>query len=214
MTHSAFPDITSKEIKEYCKKYSSNQNPSLDLIEKLSQSTHDPKMISGPFLGKFLSIVSMIKQPKFILELGTFTGYGTLCLSEGLVDGGKIITIEKNPEMKDFATEIFGDKNDKIIQLIGDASQIIPQLDYTFDLVFIDAAKRKYIQHFDLILPKLNHGGIVLADNVLWKGKVVSENNDKLGQGLHDFNQYIHTHPAVDNVIIPIDDGVNLIFKK
>lgn len=214
MTNSTFPDITSKEIKEYCTRYSSRQNASLASIEKLSQSTHDPKMVSGPFLGKFLSIISMIKRPKYILEIGTFTGYGTLSLSEGLVDDGKIITIEKNPDLKDFATEIFGDKNDRIIQLIGDATEIIPQLDYNFDLVFIDAAKRKYIQHFDLIFPKLNSGGIVLADNVLWKGKVASKDNDKLGKGLHDFNKYIHALPTVDNVIIPIDDGVNMIYKK
>jgi len=185
----------------------------LALIEKLSDSTYDPIMISGPFLGRFLSLISLIKKPQYILEIGTFTGYGSICLLNGLRAGGKLITIDKDEAMKAYSDKAFN-KHQNIEHILGDASEIISELNYQFDLVFIDAAKRKYIEYFDLVLPKLNPGGIILADNVLWKGKVVSKENDKLGEGLDAFNKYIMTHPQVDNILIPIDDGINMIIKK
>jgi len=216
MSNDQIPQITSPLIREYCEAFSSEQSDALKEIEERSKSTNDPVMVSGPFLGKYLSLISKIVSPKYILEVGTFTGYGALCLSEGLQEGGKVITIEKSKEMMDFSTDIYKKYNvdHKIIQQHGDATELIPQLDFMFDLVFIDAAKRKYIEHFELIFPKLEKGAVVLADNVLWKGKVASVNNDKLGEGLHAFNEFIKNDDRVENIIIPIDDGLNLIRKK
>ena len=215
MPEKPFPNITSLEIEEYCKAWSSLPSDYLQELDKLSQETHDPKMISGAHLGKLLSILSKMIRPMRILELGTFTGYGTLCLAEGLHDNGKIHTIEKKPEMRGFADSIFikAGIDHQVIQHIGDAAEIISDIDEVFDLVFIDAAKRQYIKYFDLVIPKMKSGGIIIADNILWKGKIVSDNNDKLGQGLDAFNRYVHDHKLVESVIIPIDDGLNLIRK-
>ena len=173
-------------------------------------------MLSGSFLGRLLSMVSKMVSPKTILEIGTFTGYGTLCLAEGLQPGGTLITLEKNENLKEFYNEqlssIGSDKT--IIQKLGDAAEIIPTLNYTFDLVFMDAAKRQYRNYYDLLFDKLRPGGIIMADNVLWKGKVVTDDVDKLGKGLMLFNEYIVNDDRVDNILLPIDDGVNLIRKK
>jgi caffeoyl-CoA O-methyltransferase len=160
-------------------------------------------------------MLSKMIRPHNILELGTYTGYGTLCLSEGLQVGGTIHTIEKNRSLKGFAQDVYHKAgiSDNVIQHIGDAAEIITSIDSTFDLVFIDAAKRQYIKYIDLVLPKMTSGGIILADNVLWKGKVVSDDNDKLGEGLDAFNRYVMDHPDIENIILPLDDGLNLIRK-
>ncbi|MBT8231487.1 MAG: O-methyltransferase [Saprospiraceae bacterium] len=216
MDESKYPDITSKEIRAYCEKWSKEGGQHLSELQNKSEITAQTKMLSGPFLGRFLSLISKILNPQTILELGTFTGYGTLCLAEGLRDNGKIITIEKNAELKQFYSEYVTEMNPHIdiVQHIGDAAEIIPKLEDTFDLVFIDAAKRQYKNYYDLLFDKLNPGGVVLADNVLWKAKVVTKDVDKLGQGLMTFNEYIYNDDRVDNIILPIDDGINLIRKK
>ena len=215
MTEKTFPDITSPLIEDYCKQLTSEPNAHLQEIDAMSQSTHDPKMISGAYLGRFLSMVSKMVMPKVVLEIGTFTGYGTLCLLEGIQEGGVIHTIEKNNQLKGFAQDVFVNAGvqDKIVQHIGDAAEIISDMDLSFDLVFIDAAKRQYIKYLNLVLPKMKSGGIIMADNVLWKGKVVSEENDKLGQGLDEFNKYVKDNQQVENIILPIDDGLHLIRK-
>jgi len=160
MSLAEFPFITSPEIRIYCEKYSGVHSNILEEIYQRSLKTQKIGMVSGPFLGRFLSMISKITMPKYVLELGTFTGYGAVCLSEGLQEGGKVITIEKNKEMMHFSTDIFERENisEKIVQLEGDAGEVIAGLDYTFDLVFLDAAKRKYIDHYELILPKLKKG--------------------------------------------------------
>lgn len=215
MIEEKFPDITSPEIYDYCKTLTSDTRQDLQELEQRSMTTSDPKMISGSYLGQFLSIISKVINPKVILEIGTYTGYGTLALSRGLQKGGIIHTLEKNPKMKGFADDIFAKAGIKenVIQHIGDAAHVISEIDANFDLVFIDAAKRQYIKYFDLVIDKMSSGGIILADNVLWKGKVISSNIDKLGQGLDAFNRYIHKNENVENIILPIDDGVHVIRK-
>lgn len=210
------PEITSQKIREYCETHSTKQNNFLQEIARLSQATHDPKMISGSFLGLFIRLISSLINPKFILEIGTFTGYGSMCLAEFLKPDGKLITIERDERMIGFSQKIFEESEygKKIETLFGDASDLIPKLDLEFDLVYIDAAKKKYISHFEMILPKLRKGGVILADNVLWKGKVASEENDALGKALHEFNQHISKVSNIENIILPIDDGLNFIIKR
>ena len=215
MINDNYPDITSPLIDQYCRQLCTPPSTHLEELDLLSQATHDPKMISGAYLGRLLSILSKMIRPQTILELGTYTGYGTLCLSEGLQQGGVIHTIEKNIELQGFAEKVF-DKagiQDNVVQHIGDAADLISSIPSTFDLVFIDAAKRQYVKYLDLVLPKMISGGIIIADNVLWKGKIVTDHNDKLGQGLDAFNKYVMENDQVENIILPIDDGINLIRK-
>lgn len=215
MEDNKYPQITSESIQSYCDKYSSKVSSSLQLLEELSKSAGNIKMLSGGYLGQFLALISIIIQPKIILEIGTFTGYGTLCLARGLGEDGRILTIEKNKDLESFYSKSSeAHLLSKITQLMGDASEIIAELDFVFDLVFIDAAKRQYINYYELVLPKLKQGGVILADNVLWKGKVVTEDNDKLGQGLDEFNKHVYQDSRVENIILPIDDGLHLIIKK
>ncbi len=209
-------DITSSEIYDYCKTMSSKLPAALKEIEIITATIGQEIMLSGPFLGNYLMMISKVLRPKYILEVGAFTGYGTVCLGLGLQDGGKIVTIEKNAELKDISLSVFKelDLHHKVIQMIGDASDIIDKLDYSFDLVFLDAAKRKYVEHYEMIMSKLNSGGVILADNVLWKGTILSDNVDKLGQGLDEFNKHVKADPRVENILLPIDDGLHFIRKK
>ena len=208
--------ITPEIITRYCLEHSSDEAEILQELEQKTRGTGQIKMMSGAFLGNFLSIISQSLQPDYILEVGSFTGYGSICLSRGLKEGGKIITIEKNPELKGFADEYYERLgiSDKVTQLIGDASELIDSLDQQFDLVFIDAAKRQYVDYYEAILPKLRKGGVILADNTLWKGTVVEEERDKLAEGLDRFNKHVKKDPRVDNILLPIDDGVHYIIKK
>ena len=163
-------------------------------------------MLSGQFLGQYLRMMSMVLRPKKILEVGTFTGYGTICLREGLAAEGKIVTIEKDPSHAEVAKKHFADSTFLNIEiLVGDAYEILDTLTDNWDLVFIDAAKRQYVKYYEKILPQLNKGGVILADNVLWKGIVATDDMDKLGQGLHAFNQHVFQDSRVDNMILPID---------
>jgi len=216
MQNNKYPDITSPKIRKYCEVHSKKPGQHLNELEQKSAVTEQTKMLSGSFLGRFISMISKMVSPNTILEIGTFTGYGTLCLAEGLQDGGTLITLEKNTALKNFYDEQLTamNKDITVVQKLGDAAEIIPNLDYTFDLVFMDAAKRQYKNYYDLLFDKIRPGGIIMADNVLWKGKVVTNDVDKLGQGLMNFNEYIVNDNRVDNVLLPIDDGINLIRKK
>ena len=214
MEQNKYPHITDPDIQAYCNKYSTSVPEYIQHLGRLTEPIGNTQMLSGNFLGQFLSIISLMLAPKNILEVGSFTGYGALCLQRGLQPDGQIITLEKNKELKGFYLQVEGPDFSNIHQMIGDAAEIIDGLNQTFDLVFIDAAKRQYISYYDLILPKLRKGGVILADNVLWKGKVVTDFNDNLGEGLDAFNQHVFKDERVENIILPIDDGVNLIFKK
>ena len=189
-----------------------------ELLQELSRETWQkvlaPRMLSGHFQGRVLSMISKLINPKNILEIGTYTGYSALCLAEGMQKEGELHTIDTNEELYDFQRKYF-DKSgfgNQIKQHIGNALDIIPTLDVTFDLVFIDADKQNYPKYLELILPKLQKGSVILSDNVLWSGKVldpVSE-NDKDTQALVVYNKLMNEHPKLETVLLPIRDGLTI----
>jgi predicted O-methyltransferase YrrM len=176
-----------------------------------------PRMISGHLQGRILKMFVRMLQPKRILEIGTYTGYATLCLAEALPENGEIHTIERDDELEDFIRRQFdrSDLKSKIHLHIGDAMEIIPQLEGNFDMVFIDADKRLYSDFYDLIFDKVNDGGIILADNTLWSGKILEEPHpgDKQTIGILDFNKKIKQDTRIEKVILPLRDGLTIIFK-
>jgi predicted O-methyltransferase YrrM len=198
----------------------SEQEP--ELLQQLTRETYQkilqPIMLSGPYQGRVLSMISKLVSPKKILELGTFTGYSTLCLAEGLTTKGELHTIDINEELVDFQRKYF-DKSDygsQIFQHTGSALDIIPKLDLTFDLVFIDADKPNYSKYFHLIIDKLNSGGIILSDNVLWHGKVVEtlDKKDVSTKAVLDYNTLLKTDERIETVLLPIRDGLSISRKK
>lgn len=193
-----------------------------DYLARVDRNTHvriiNPRMCSGHLQGRVLSMLSHMVQPQCILELGTFTGYSALCLAEALPDNGVLHTIECDDELEDFILEnIEGSPHGHKIKLhIGEALTVIQSLDAMFDLVFIDADKREYRAYYEAVLPKLRKGGFVLADNVLWDGKVVDEQihpNDKQTIAIMEFNDFVATDPRVEKVILPLRDGLTIIRK-
>lgn len=197
-------------------------SPESELLHRLSRNTRAhvmaPRMLSGHLQGRFLAMISGMIRPRRILEIGTYTGYSALCLAEGLTDDGRLITIDHNEELEEFARSYWRQSplNDKIDLRIGLAADVIPTLDGPFDLVFIDADKRNNSLYFDLILEKLRPGGIVLADNVLWSGKVIdnAQAGDQDTVAVLTFNQKIQDDPRVENVLLPIRDGIMIIRKR
>ena len=207
-----------RSLELYIETFSTPEDP---VLEDLYRQTHirfiNPNMISGHLQGKFLEFISFMIKPENILEIGTFTGYSAICLSKGLRPGGKLITIELNDELTSFAHSYFcrAGVESKITQLIGKAQDIIPGLDLMFDIVFIDGDKREYVEYFKLIIDKVNPGGFILVDNVFWGGKVVEdETNDPQTRGIINFNTMIRNETKIEDVIIPIRDGLMLIRKK
>ena len=207
-----------KKLEKYIETFSTTEDP---VLEGLYRQTHirflNPNMVSGHLQGKFLEFISMMIRPDNILEIGTFTGYSAICLAKGLKPEGSLITIELNDELTDFAHSYFcrTGLESKITQLTGKAQDIIPGLDVMFDLVFIDGDKREYIEYFNLIIGKVKPGGFVIADNVLWGGKVVEEDTtDPQTRGIIDFNNMLKNAIDIENVIIPLRDGLMIIRKK
>lgn len=207
-----------EELEEYCEAHST---PESDLLYRLNRETNlkciKPRMISGHLQGRLLSFISQMMRPKRILEIGTYTGYATLCLAEGLSDDGRIDTIEVDEELEEMIRRYFSQSayNEKITLHIGDALQMLKQLDATWDLVFMDAEKDDYIAYYELVLPRLRQGGIILADNVLWSGKVIQEvkTGDKETRALMKFNDYILEDKRVKNFLLPFRDGIMVIEK-
>ena len=205
----------SEELENYAAQHTEDEPL---LLQELNKRTHlnvlQPRMISGHFQGRFLSLLSKMVQPRTILEIGTYTGYATLCLAEGLHPEGVLHTIDIKEELTDLQREFFyrSGYGSQIVQHLGKAADIIPSLNTTFDLVFIDADKQNYAHYFDLVIEKMNRGGIILSDNVLWSGKVVEEvkPNDKHTQALMAYNQKIKDDPRVETVLLPIRDGITL----
>ena len=192
-----------------------------ELLQQLTRETYQkilqPIMLSGPYQGRVLSMISKLIRPKTILELGTFTGYATLCLAEGLQAVGEIDTIDVNEELVDFQRKYF-DKSKygtQINQHLGSALDIIPSLDKTFDLVFIDADKPNYVNYFNLIIDKLNPGGIILSDNVLWHGKVIEplKIKDYSTKAVLAFNTLLKNDKRIETVLLPIRDGLTISRK-
>lgn len=204
------------DIEEYSTKFTSSES---DLLKSLNRDTFvktiNPRMLSGHMQGRFLSMISKMLSPKTILEIGTFTGYSALCLAEGLEKNGTIHTIDISEESAYFAKKYFAKSiyKKKIIQHIGNAIDIIPEIDNNIDLAFIDADKENYSKYYHLIFKKLKIGGYIIADNVLWSGKVLDKNQDKETIALSEYNQLIHNDKKVENILLPIRDGL-MICKK
>ncbi|WP_172916774.1 O-methyltransferase [Capnocytophaga canis] len=204
-----------KEIEKYASEHTENEPL---LLQELTRRTHlqvlQPRMISGHFQGRVLSLLSKLISPSAILEIGTYTGYATLCLAEGLQKNGVLHTIDIKEELQELQREFFdrSGKGKQIIQHLGKAKDIIPTLETKFDLVFIDADKQNYAIYFDLIINKMNSGGIIVSDNVLWSGKVVQnvKSNDKQTLALLEYNKKIKEDPRVETVLFPIRDGLTV----
>jgi predicted O-methyltransferase YrrM len=201
---------------KYCEDFSQMEN---ELLARLNRDTHlktsQPRMLSGRLQGRLLSFLSKLQKPDFILEIGTFTGYSALCLAEGLNKNGKLITIDPNEETNYLAQNYFNQSSFKdCIELIqGQSQTIIPTLNYLFDLVFIDADKKNYSLYFDLTIDKVKPGGLIIADNVLWSGKVLDEKKNKDTEEIHLFNQKIQNDTRVENLLLPIRDGLMVMRK-
>lgn len=205
----------SEELENYIEKHSAAEP---ELLQQLNKETYQkilqPRMLSGHFQGRVLSMLSKIIHPTNILEIGTYTGYATLCLAEGLAENGMIDTIDIEEELVDFQRKYFDRSqwSSQITQHLGDALEIIPTLNKKYDLVFIDADKENYLNYFHMIVPMMNKGGIILSDNVLWSGKVLEEVNPKdiTTKILLEYNDLLKNDSRVETVLLPIRDGLTV----
>jgi caffeoyl-CoA O-methyltransferase len=211
-------ELIDEKLLKYCENNSLKESR---ILIELSRFTHlnvlSPRMLSGHLQGSFLALLSKIMRPQNILEIGTYTGYSAICLAQGLQEDGTLITIDRNEELEDIVNSFLNKAQlqNKVKMFVGDAKQIIPKLEHNWDLIFIDADKEAYIQYFDLVIDRLNSGGVIIADNVLWSGKIVDENTkDKSCLALQKFNEYVLNDDRVENVLLPIRDGLNVIRKK
>jgi predicted O-methyltransferase YrrM len=206
------------KLEQYILDHTSPEDP---VLARLNRDTWlhavHPQMLAGHLQGKILEMVSHMIRPASILEVGTFTGYSSICLAKGLARGGRLITIERDDEITDFAGKYIGmsGTSDAITLLTGDARGIIPGLQEVFDLVYLDAEKDEYLDYYELVLPKVRKGGFILADNVLWGGKVVQEpaGGDHFTGGILAFNKHLRQDNRVEQVILPVRDGIMLIRK-
>lgn len=211
-------EFIAQELDQYCCNHSAEEN---DLLKRINRETHlevlQPRMLSGHFQGRVLSMFSKMIQPKRILEIGTYTGYSALCMAEGLSPDGKLVTIDVNEELAARVQSYFDASSfsKQISYVISPALEVIPTLNETWDLVFIDADKQNYIEYYELILPLVRSGGYVILDNVLWSGKVAEpDKNDKDTVLLRKLNDLIHEDERVEEVLLPIRDGLMIARKK
>ena len=213
-------DFLDKSIEKYAESLSDSESELLTEIHKYTLSkVHQPRMISGHLQGRFLSFVSRMVRPQNILEIGTYTGYSALCLAEGLLQKGRLITIDRDKSLKEKVSNFFNKSifKNQIEQKLGNAIDIIPNLKFKFDLIFIDADKKNYKNYFDSVLPKLNKGGVIIVDNVLWSGKVTQIkkfNDDKIAKYMDEFNRYVNDFGGISKLILPVRDGLTLIIKN
>lgn len=205
-----------EDIQHYVEQHTSAES---ELLRQINRDTHAsvlrPRMLSGHLQGRILAMISCMLRPAAILEIGTYTGYSALCLAEGLAEGGKLVTIDVNEELEDrvratFAASAFANQIDF---RIGNALKVVADLPGMFDLVFIDADKENYFAYYELVFPKVRPGGIILADNVLWSGKVLREKSDKDTKAIVEFNRKIQEDQRVENVLLPVRDGIMMIRK-
>jgi predicted O-methyltransferase YrrM len=213
-------DFLDKALQDYIALHTAPEPP---VLKRLSRETYAkvlmPRMLSGHVQGRLLAMLSHMIRPAAILEIGTFTGYSAICLAEGLRENGKLYTIDINEELEDMVRNFFKEAGveSKIDYRIGNALQVIPTLDVSFDMVFIDADKMNYINYYNDIFAKVNKGGFIIADNVLWGGKVVGEpgkKTDEDTQAIIDFNRQIQQDERVENVLLPVRDGLMIVRKK
>ena len=209
-------EFLDEELNYYIERHSGEESA---LLRKINRETHAhilmPRMLSGHLQGRVLSMISKMLNPSSILEIGTYTGYSAICLAEGLEKGGKLITLDINEELEKRVRGYFTEaKLDNVVDYrIGNALDIIPALNTNFDLVFIDADKVNYSNYYDLVIEKVNCGGLIIADNVLWSGKVLSEKPDKDTKAILDFNSKVTNDARVENVLFPVRDGLMVIRK-
>ena len=212
-------DLFSKTLEAYIAAHTTPEN---ELLKEINRQTHlkvlQPRMLSGHLQGRILAMFSQMIRPKYILEIGTYTGYSALCLAEGLVNEGQLHTIDINEELESMVRGFFA-RSPYFHQMhyhIGNALEIIPNLNFHFDLIFIDADKLNYANYYDLVFEKVNQNGFIIIDNVLWDGKVLPQTDkvDKKTQAMIDFNQKIQLDSRVENILLPIRDGLMLVRKK
>lgn len=210
-------EFITQELANYCNEHT---NPENELLQELNRETNlkimMPRMLSGHLQGRFLSMLSHMIKPILILEIGTYTGYSALCMAEGLPANGKIITLDVNVEIESFVRNYFSKSkfNSQIDYRIGNALEVIPQLNEQFDLVFIDADKINYLNYYNLVIDKVNSGGYIIADNVLWSGRILESKKDKDTMAICAFNDFVMNDTRVEKVMAPIRDGLYLIRKK
>ncbi|MFW5822266.1 MAG: O-methyltransferase [Tangfeifania sp.] len=208
-----------KDLDNYILEHIDEEDP---VLKELDRETHlkvlGARMLPGKLQGQVLTMLSKMVQPKRILEVGTFTGYSAICLAKGLTENGKLITIELDDELEYLSRKYFekAGLSDRIEQRIGPALEIIPEIDEMFDLVFLDADKKEYSEYFSLVFDKLKSGGIIIADNTLWSGKVMKTpaDDDYQTKGIIAFNEMIKNESRVEKVILPLRDGMTIIRKK
>ncbi len=210
--------IINPDAEAYC---ASMSDAEPEVLQAINRDTHahvlQPRMLSGHFQGRLLSLLSGMVQPKYVLEIGTYTAYSAICLAEGLSAGGKVISIDINEELHEKCRKNvkLAGMEDRIELLSGNAAEIIPGLPFTFDLVFIDADKLNYKKYYDLILDKTNQNGLILIDNVLWSGKVLDPSvKDKTTVYLKEFNEYLQSDSRIAKVLLPLRDGLFVARKK
>jgi predicted O-methyltransferase YrrM len=211
-------EFIDKKLEEYSENHTTAESAILyDLNRTTNSKVLQPRMLSGHLQGRLLSMLSKMIAPKRILEIGTYTGYSAICMAEGLSENGKLITIDINYELEDLVKTYIHKAGfeHKIIQKVGDALEIIPTLNERFDLVFIDADKDNYLNYYNMIFPMLNEGGYIIADNVLWSGKVLEpeKHKDTDTQTLLEFNKTIQADIRVENILLPIRDGLMVVRK-
>jgi predicted O-methyltransferase YrrM len=210
-------NFISDQLQQYIDDHSMKES---DLLKALDRETHQkvlqPRMLSGSYQGRLLALLAKMIGPKKILEVGTYTGYATLCMAEGLTTGGSIDTIDHNEELTDMQRRYFDQSpyGSQIIQHIGEAKDILKSLTGPYDLVFLDADKENYPHYFDLIIDKLEMGGVILSDNVLWSGKVLEKAADEATSALQEYNHKINTDVRVESVVLPIRDGLTITRKR
>ncbi|WP_439482167.1 O-methyltransferase [Cyclobacterium plantarum] len=211
--------MINEDLFTYCLQHSGQED---DLLGHISRQTHlkvlKPRMLSGPLQGKLLEMLVKLSGAKRVLEIGTFTGYATICMGRGLGKEGKIVTMDINEELETMVRDFFSRSGmaSKIDYRIGNALELIPEMDQAFDFVFIDADKRNYVNYYDLVVQDMEPGGLILADNILWSGKVLAQNRKKLDRdtaAILAFNKRVQEDPRVENVVLPIRDGIMLARK-
>ena len=212
-------NFISEKLNDYIIK---NSNKESDLLKELSRETKlkilNPRMLSGSYQGRILSMISKLTKPKYILEIGTYTGYSSLCLAEGMKNDGELHTIDKNEELYDFQRKYFNKSHykDKIFQHLGNALELIESINKKFDLIFLDADKENYTKYLELLVNKLNTNGILVTDNVLWSGKVTMpiSDEDLSTQEIDKFNKLLNQRSDMETIIFPIRDGISVSRKK
>ncbi|MBC8300358.1 MAG: O-methyltransferase [Pelagibacterales bacterium] len=212
-------NFISEKLNDYIKKHSNKES---DLLKELSRETKlktlNSRMLSGSYQGRILSMISKLTKPKYILEIGTYTGYSSLCLAEGMKNDGELHTIDKNEELYDFQKKYFNNSGygDKIFQHLGNALELIQTINKKFDLIFLDADKENYAKYLELLVNKLNTNGVLVTDNVLWSGKVTMpiSDEDLSTQEINKFNKLLNQRTDMETIILPIRDGISISRKK